>query len=293
MGAHQRCANCLAGLKKVGCNAFITGLCEEYHQGKNWLDQTFFSLQLLLQSHLEILNLDMNFYPFHIGDYISHTSHLSDKENLAYRKMIDLYYQNEIPFVDEFSVARKIKSTPKIVLLLLKEFFVLENDGWHNKRADEEINKYKAKSDSARKANEIRWQSKSDLKSDLKSDAVQILTKNQEPVTSNQEPITTTTKTNTSPPDGVSERVFSDYLKLRKGLKAPVTETAIRGLEREANKAGLSLQNVMELCCQNGWRGFKADWIKEKKTVGEIKSITINGLTRGLLGGNNEKLLSN
>lgn len=65
-------------------------------------------------------------------------------------------------------------------------------------------------------------------------------------------------------PIGVTDSVFSDFLKLRKGLKAPVTETAIKGLQREADKAGMSLDQVMTLCCQNGWRGFKADWVKDK-----------------------------
>ena len=129
----------------------------------------------------------MNFYPFHIGDYISHTSHLSDAEDLAYRRMIDLYYQTEKPFQekDKAKIARRVKSTVEIVETILHEFFEYSfDDGdWHNKRADEEIAKYHAKAESARKANQIRW----DKKSDLKSDADQILTKNHEPITKNQD----------------------------------------------------------------------------------------------------------
>lgn len=236
----------------------------------------------------------MNFYPFHIGDYISHTSHLSDAEDLAYRRMIDLYYQTEAPFTSILLVSRKVKSTVEIVEVLLQEFFIKQEDGWHNERADREIAKYQSKANSARKANHIRWESKADLKSDLKSDkvsdTVQILTKNQEPRTSNQEP-----KINTKTPDGVSETVFQDFVKLRKGLKAPVTETALKGLQREATKAGISLQEVLELCCQNGWRGFKADWLKDKtqfKNSGDRNQSVMSGLTRGLIGGeNNVRLL--
>lgn len=237
----------------------------------------------------------MNFYPFHIGDYISHTSHLSDAEDLAYRRMMDLYYQGEEPFTSVLLVARKVKSTVDIVEALLEEFFVKQEDGWHNERADKEIAKYRSKANSARKANHIRWESKSDLKSDLKSetkselksdqnsDTFQILTKNQEPRTNNQEPIKTITT-----PDGVSETVFKDFVKLRKGLKAPVTETALKGLQREATKAGISLQEVLELCCQNGWRGFKADWLKDKnqnRNAGDRNQEVMSGLTRGLIGG--------
>jgi hypothetical protein len=37
----------------------------------------------------------MRFYPFHVGDYLSHTRHLSLLEDLAYRRMLDAYYLHE------------------------------------------------------------------------------------------------------------------------------------------------------------------------------------------------------
>tara|TARA_R110000823_G_scaffold236314_3_gene362012 strand:- start:20 stop:676 length:657 start_codon:yes stop_codon:yes gene_type:complete len=129
----------------------------------------------------------MNYYPFHIGDYISHTSHLSDAEDLAYRRMIDLYYQTEEPFTDVFWVARKVKSTPEIVEILLKEFFEVDFDGWRSKRADEEIAKYRAKADSARNANRVKSEKKSALITELKSELISEPNHN---VTNNQEPIT-------------------------------------------------------------------------------------------------------
>jgi uncharacterized protein YdaU (DUF1376 family) len=100
----------------------------------------------------------MNFYPFHIGDYTSHTYHLEDYEDLAYRRMIDLYYLNEQPFSDAKEIARKVKTDVDIVENLLKEFFVLEDDGcWHNKRADIEIAKYQFIKDSGKKGADKRW----------------------------------------------------------------------------------------------------------------------------------------
>ena len=229
----------------------------------------------------------MNYYPFHIGDYISHTSHLSDAEDLAYRRMIDLYYQTEEPFKDVAWVARRIKSTSEIVKLLLEEFFEFDSDAWRSKRADEEIAKYRLKADSARNANRIKTEKKSalitELKSELISEPNHIVTNNQKPITNNQEPYI-----NTITPSGVSDEVFKDFCKLRKGLKAPVTQTAINGLAKEGQKANLSLEQVMILCCQNGWRGFKAEWIKEKKTVEQRNSTVMSGLTRGIIGGNKD-----
>jgi uncharacterized protein YdaU (DUF1376 family) len=198
----------------------------------------------------------MNYYPFHIGDYISHTSHLSDEEDLAYRRMIDLYYQSEQPFTDVNFVARRIKSTPEIVADLLSDFFVKTEDGWRNKRADEEIDKYHAKAESARNANKAKLAKKLQLQTVLKSEPKQDATNNQEPITKNHKPIDT--------PNGVTESVFKDYLEVRKTKKAKWSDTALKGLVKEAEKAGLSLQEAMELCCARGWVGFKAEWIKDQ-----------------------------
>ncbi len=58
----------------------------------------------------------------------------------------------------------------------------------------------------------------------------------------------------------VDPQVLADFRVLRKELKAPITETALAGLAREGGKAGLTLTEVMRTCCENGWRGFKAEW---------------------------------
>jgi uncharacterized protein YdaU (DUF1376 family) len=90
----------------------------------------------------------LNYYPFHIGDFAAHTSHLSCEEDIAYRRMLDWYYLNEraLP-LDVPKVARLIrmpKSQPAIQVVL-DEFFVRSDDGWHNKRADEELTSMLAK----------------------------------------------------------------------------------------------------------------------------------------------------
>ena len=90
----------------------------------------------------------MNYYPFHIGDFAAHTAHLSFEEDIAYRRMLDWYYLNEkaLP-LDAGKVARLIrmpKSLPAIQVVL-DEFFVKSTDGWHNKRADEELSEMQAK----------------------------------------------------------------------------------------------------------------------------------------------------
>jgi uncharacterized protein YdaU (DUF1376 family) len=124
----------------------------------------------------------MNFYPFHIGDYISHTSHLTNEEDLAYRRLIDLYYQTEEPFTRNLMwLAKRVKSSEEVVATVLVEFFEETPDGWKNKRADEEIAKYKAMQEGGRKGAAMRWGKGSD--SPPKHSPM--LTKNQEPLTKN------------------------------------------------------------------------------------------------------------
>jgi len=199
----------------------------------------------------------MNFYPFHIGDYISHTSHLTDEEDLAYRRMIDLYYMTEAPFPNDAAwIARRVRTNPAIVLTLLNEFFELENDNlWHSSRADKEIGKYQYLQESGKKGAEKRWGNR-DVKPtnsipNSPPIATPIATKT---ITKNQDHINT--------PDGVTESVWNDYLKIRKAAKKPITDTALKGLVREAGKAGKSLNEALVICCERSWLGFKAEWLK-------------------------------
>lgn len=85
----------------------------------------------------------MIWYKFHIGDYLTHTVHLSDAEDLAYRRLLDLYYmsEKEIPLNTEL-VARKIRLDLDITETVLDEFFEKTETGYFNARCDAEVAKY-------------------------------------------------------------------------------------------------------------------------------------------------------
>lgn len=70
-------------------------------------------------------------------------------------------------------------------------------------------------------------------------------------------------------PSGVCDSVWQDFKKLRKAKKAAITETAIAGIQREANKAGLTLEQALKTCCERGWTGFNADWVTSNAATGE------------------------
>ena len=82
-------------------------------------------------------------------------------------------------------------------------------------------------------------------------------------------------RANVECPKSVSIDVWEDYLKIRKAKKAPITRTALNGIIKEADKAGLGIEKVLTMCCERGWIGFKAEWIANKnRSQGNDLSLT-------------------
>lgn len=141
----------------------------------------------------------MNFYQFHIGDYAAHTRNLSLIEDLAYRRLLDAYYLAERPFNGcSADVAREIGMRDHLaeVEYVLNKFFELEDGAWVNKRASQEIAKYKEKqskaSSAGRASAERRLNGRSTdvekIPTDVDESSTDVqLTKNQEPRTNNQD----------------------------------------------------------------------------------------------------------
>lgn len=93
----------------------------------------------------------MHYYQFNIGDYYSHTSHLSASEDLAYRKLIDWQYLNEKPIPSDLKEASRLinmRDNLTDVEQVLNEFFILD-DGYINKRIFSDIESYKEKIEKA------------------------------------------------------------------------------------------------------------------------------------------------
>lgn len=64
-------------------------------------------------------------------------------------------------------------------------------------------------------------------------------------------------------PSDVSIQVWDDFINHRKAKKAKVTQTALDGIIREANKAGWPLEDALQEICSRGWTGFKAEWVNK------------------------------
>jgi uncharacterized protein YdaU (DUF1376 family) len=128
----------------------------------------------------------MHYFQFNIGDYQSHTAHLTEMEDLAYRRMLDWCYLHEKSLPVEISdIARliRMRSHTDSIASVLREFFESTADGWVNRRVQQEISRFSEKSEKARQSAKARWDANA-LPKQSECNA------NQEPITKNQEPST-------------------------------------------------------------------------------------------------------
>jgi uncharacterized protein YdaU (DUF1376 family) len=131
----------------------------------------------------------MHYYQFHIGDYKSHTHHLSLLEDLAYRRLLDFYFLHENP-IKHRDIARQIgmREHEEDVMTVLNEFFLSTPEGFVNPRADKEIKQYKEFSVAGKRGAAKRWGTPPNKEANSPPNATPIATNNHKPITINQEP---------------------------------------------------------------------------------------------------------
>lgn len=226
----------------------------------------------------------MNYFPFHVGDYTAHTAHLEPMEDLAYRRMLDQYYLRESALpVEPADVARLIRMRGNVaeVTAVLQEFFTLTDGGWISARCDEEILRMQDKQTKAKasaeasvaarqaKANKPRSTNVEPTFNERPAD-VELPTPTPTPVnTPSDEGVTprkrSTPTTTAARPDDVSEPVWQDFQRLRREKRAPLTDTALAGVRKEAEKAGVPMEVALSYCCEAGWQGFNAGWYADRQ----------------------------
>jgi uncharacterized protein YdaU (DUF1376 family) len=208
--------------------------------------------------------------PLYIGDYLADTSRLTTEQHGAYLLLLmDYWRSGRLPDNDQV-LAQITKLSPDAwsnARAMLEQFFSIENGSWIHKRVEQELaqavdNKAKNHQRAVDAAN-ARWKKQqNDATSNANSNAQAMLKQCPSPSPSPSKIIIKDIA-----PEGVSESIFKDYLEVRKAKKAKWTQTALKGLQREADKAKMSLQDVMQLCCERNWVGFKAEWANSQDPV--------------------------
>ena len=205
----------------------------------------------------------MHYYQFNIGDYQSHTSHLSEIEDLVYRRLLDWYYLHETPIpLDEAEVSRQIRMRlhTESIAIVLQEYFERTDDGWIHNRANKEIAKAGDKSEKASASAKARWS---------KKDANALPTQSESNATHNTLPITQDTKPNKENKKG--SRLSQDWF-LSKSMGEWATQ----------ERPDIDVRQVAEQfkdywIAQPGQKGVKLDWDATwRNWVRNTKAVKLN-----------------
>ena len=237
----------------------------------------------------------MHYYQFNIGDYQSHTSHLSEMEDLAFRRMLDWCYLHEKPLPpdpDEIARLIRMRSHSDSIAIVLQEYFERNEEGWISLRVIAEILKVGIKSEKASASAKARWGKKDDANA-LQTQSERYATQDTLPITQDTKPIVEKKQRgsrlptdfelpnewivfcNQERPDLQPYKVFDNFkdywLSAPKGTKLDWSAT-----------------------WRNWVRGQKAEKQNELSKTGQMNKTVMSGLTRGLIGGgSNVKLLGN
>jgi uncharacterized protein YdaU (DUF1376 family) len=200
--------------------------------------------------------------------------------------MLDWCYLHEKPLpIDPEEIARlvRMRTHSDCIAVVLREYFKKTKDGWISLRVLEEIARVGVKSDKAAESAKARW-SKVKYANALQAQSEGNATHN----TLHKTQDTLHKKNTVAPPDGVTDSVWQDFKTLRKVKKAPITNAALDGIQREAAKAGWSMESALKECCTRGWVGFKAEWVaktapdKPQYDPDSRAAIEAEGIERGI-----------
>jgi uncharacterized protein YdaU (DUF1376 family) len=215
----------------------------------------------------------MHYYQFNIGDYKSATTHLTNEEDLAYRRLLDMYYdsENKIPLDTEW-VARRIRVEASVIRDVLNDMFVRHEDGYFHARCEEIINAYHAMAEKNRANGRKGGRKKTPVGNPVATESQPIAkaTINHKPITNNQELIK---KTTVEVPAGVTPETWTAFVQQRKTKKAQITQLVLDSIAKQASLASWSLEDALKEIVVRNWTSFNAEWVKGKPKNDFMKGL--------------------
>lgn len=202
----------------------------------------------------------MNFYKHHLGDYDGATSHLSWDEDMAYSRLMRVYYRREKPIAhpERYRLVRAVSKLQRAAVdRVLAEFFTRTKGLWRNKRCEEElaayheqvvINRRIARERTVHEPSTNRARSV-DEASTVRSRTVD-LTTNQIPDTKNQ--IFKPDLDLTYSPTRVQAQVKSVLKKMPKG-QDPRQEQLRRGIAQAFRDGAVIVEHGRDCTCELCW----------------------------------------
>ncbi len=225
----------------------------------------------------------MHYYQFNIGDYAKSTKHLTLLEDLAYRRLLDIYYDTEKPLNSNVKQLARIAGMSAYtgeITNVLSDFFTETEEGFTQKKAACEIEAYQAKAGTARVNGKLGGRPKKTQPEPKETQSVNSanpdetgLQGNYKPLTTNYKPTTINQLEEKTTPVKLDYSVLhmtkeqcADVIRIRKKNKGTaLTQRIINSLSDEFKKGwdlGLNVDDMITEWEVRGWKSFKADWMK-------------------------------
>lgn len=206
----------------------------------------------------------MHYYQHHIGDFIKSTSFLTNEEVGIYMKLIWYYYDTEGPIennIDQLSMRVSARDQKDKVLWILTTFFVINEDGthWINHRCEEGITEYYDFINSKKRAGKASAAKRLNNKSSTQDEHMLDDSSTDVQPTTNHYPLTTNHKTKDDfvYPDWLPMETWEAFIKMRRRIKKPPTDYAIKLLINKLEKfrsAGQDVQAILERSITSSWQ---------------------------------------
>lgn len=201
----------------------------------------------------------------------------------AYDRLLDYYFSTEkgIESGSVYRICRAMSRSEKACVdFVIGRFWNLTESGYRQSKADEVIAAALPLIEAARANGKLggrpRKQKTQHEPNGLNSETDRVSTEN--PARTQHEPSTKASQSQSqshspslrsgevgTPPE-ISPAIFADYLEVRRVKKAgKFTASALNGLTREADRAGVTLEQAVQACCEYSWIGFNAKWYAERQ----------------------------
>jgi uncharacterized protein YdaU (DUF1376 family) len=240
----------------------------------------------------------MHYYQFNIGDYAKSTKHLTLLEDLAYRRLLDIYYDTEKPLISNVKQLARIAGMSEYIDEInnvLSDFFTETEEGFTQKKTAFEIEAYQAKAGTARVNGKLGGRPKKTQTEPTKTQPVNSanpdetgLKPNYKPLTINQEPLTNnqelSVKEKTTPVKldysvlQMTDLQCADVVRIRRKNKGTaLTQRIINSLADEFKKGwdlGLNVDDMITEWEVRGWKSFKAEWMKSNSTAVQQRPVS-------------------
>jgi uncharacterized protein YdaU (DUF1376 family) len=209
----------------------------------------------------------MHYYQFNIGDYYSHTKHLSPIEDICYRRLLDYYYLHEKPLTNDIAKLARLLMLNEYhleLMTVLDEFFVIVAEGFINPRADKEIEQYQSFSEAGKRGAAKRWSKGGDSEviGGL-SGGVSEANANHKPITTNHKPLTSKHKTNNK----LDYELGLGWINYQAFLEKAEVDFPYVDILKEFDKAGAWIKEKPSQRQKTDYNRFMLNWIKRVAEV--------------------------